>query len=325
MVLAVATVVGSRIVASTPAPSMAQASTSPKYAYAEPGISPDGREIAFSSGGDIWSVPASGGNAHLLVADPAYDRRPLFSPDGQSLAFISSRTGGGDIYILTLGNGALRRLTFDDGLEQLDAWSGDSRWIYFSSSSHDIAGMNDIFRVSVGGGTPMAVTDDRYTSEFQASPSPNGDRLVFVARGNGSAQWWRKAGSHLDQSEIWMRDLTGRSDPLSSSIPKYAEYTKRDSRQLWPMWNAENNAIFYVSDRSGAENIWTRGAGVNGPDKQLTQFKDGRVLWPSIAKDGKTIAFERDFGIWVADAANRSPRAMNAIFLPSGDSARSWN
>ena len=48
----------------------------PKYSFAEPGISPDGREIAFSSGGDIWSVPAAGGDARLLVADAAYDRRP---------------------------------------------------------------------------------------------------------------------------------------------------------------------------------------------------------------------------------------------------------
>ena len=70
--------------------------------FAEPGISPDGREIAFTSGGDIWSVPAAGGDARLLVADAANDRRPLFSPDGRHLAFVSTRTGGGDIYVLTL-------------------------------------------------------------------------------------------------------------------------------------------------------------------------------------------------------------------------------
>src|SRR5579863_1528739 len=69
----------------------------PAFAYAEPGISPDGREIAFASGGAIWSVPVTGGDARLLVADGASDRRPLFSPDGTRLAYISTRTGGGDI------------------------------------------------------------------------------------------------------------------------------------------------------------------------------------------------------------------------------------
>jgi hypothetical protein len=37
----------------------------------DPAISPDGREIAFVSGGDIWTVAAAGGEAHLLVTHPA--------------------------------------------------------------------------------------------------------------------------------------------------------------------------------------------------------------------------------------------------------------
>jgi Tol biopolymer transport system component len=108
------------------------AEIAPRFSFAEPGISPDGREIAFASGGDIWSVPAAGGEARLLVAHDATERRPVFSPDGHSLAFISTRTGGGDIYVLTLTTGALRRLTMDDGLEQLEGWSNDAKWIYFS-------------------------------------------------------------------------------------------------------------------------------------------------------------------------------------------------
>src|SRR5436190_8004611 len=171
----------------------------PLYSFAEPGISPDGREIAFVSGGDIWSVPTAGGDARLLVANDATERRPLYSPDGQSLAFISSRTGGGDIYVMSLASGALSRVTYDDGPEQLDAWSPDSRWIYFSSTARDIGSMNDIFRVSRDGGTPMPVTDDLYVNEFGAAPAPDGQRFAFVGRGVASSQWWRNGSSHLDQ------------------------------------------------------------------------------------------------------------------------------
>ncbi|HEX3868390.1 MAG TPA: hypothetical protein VHV78_16620, partial [Gemmatimonadaceae bacterium] len=64
-----------------------------RSALSEPAISPDNREIAFVAGGDIWTVPAAGGEARLLVSNPAYDSRPLYSPDGTRLAFISTRTG----------------------------------------------------------------------------------------------------------------------------------------------------------------------------------------------------------------------------------------
>jgi len=68
-------------------------------------VSPDGREVAFVSGGDIWTVPIGGGEARLLVSDPALEVRPLYSPDGKMLAFTSTRTGNGDIYVLDLNGG----------------------------------------------------------------------------------------------------------------------------------------------------------------------------------------------------------------------------
>src|SRR6266480_6660472 len=87
---------------------------SPVAYFTEPAISPDRSEIAFVSGGDIWTVPSTGGEARLLVAHPATESRPLFSPDGKSLAFISTRTGNGDIYVVDLGTGRTRRITWDD-------------------------------------------------------------------------------------------------------------------------------------------------------------------------------------------------------------------
>ena len=173
--------------------------------FTEPALCPTRPEIAFVSGGDIWVAPVKGGEAHLLVSHPADESRPLYSPDGARLAFVSTRTGNGDIYVLTLASGELKRLTFDDGLDQLDAWSRDGRWIYFSNGTNDVGRKNDIYRVSAEGGTPMPVSADRFTNEFQAAPAPHGAVLAFAARGNGDQQWWRNGHSHLDESEIWLR------------------------------------------------------------------------------------------------------------------------
>src|SRR5579871_5099351 len=84
----------------------------------EPALCPTRPEIAFVSGGDIWVAPAKGGEAHLLVSHPAEESRPMYSPDGNKLAFVSTRTGGGDIYVLTLASGELKRMTADDGMDQ---------------------------------------------------------------------------------------------------------------------------------------------------------------------------------------------------------------
>ena len=127
----------------------------PLPSFSEPAISRDRSEIAVVSGGDIWTVPVPGGEARLLVAHEAAESRPLNSPEGDRLAFVSERTGGGDIYVLTLATGVLTQLTVDDGLERVDAWSRDGRWVHFSSTSRPIAGMNDLYRVRADGGTPM--------------------------------------------------------------------------------------------------------------------------------------------------------------------------
>lgn len=250
----------------------------------EPSISPDRKEIAFVSGGDIWTVSAAGGTAQLLVSHPATESRPLFSPDGKQLAFVSNRTGNGDIYVLNLETGDLRRVTFDDSNDQLDAWSPDGNWLYFSSSSKDIAGMNDIFRVASNGGTPMQISSDRFTSEFQSAPAADGS-ILFSARGNSLSQWWRRGHSHLDESEIWLK----KGD-------SYEQITQRGAKQNWTMLSSDGKQIYYVSDRSGSNNLWSQP--LKGTAKQLTNFTTGRVLFPNISYDGKQIVFERDFRIW---------------------------
>jgi len=273
----------------------------------EPALCPTRPEIAFVSGGDIWVAPAKGGEAHLLVSNPADESRPLYSPDGARLAFVSTRTGGGDIYVLTLATGGMKRLTFDDGLDQLDAWSRDSKWIYFSNATHDVGRKNDLYRVSAEGGTPMPVSADRFTNEFQAAPSPDGKTIAFAARGNGDSQWWRNGHSHLDESEIWLRH--------EGAPAAYERLIDLNGRNAWPMWMPDGKQLYFMSDRGGAQNIWT--TALAGKPRQVTKFTNGRVLWPSIGYDGKAIVFEHDFKIWQLDTKNGEAYALPITLVGS--------
>jgi tricorn protease len=286
----------------------AQTASTPPHplpSLSEPSLSPDGSEIAFASGGDIWTVPAQGGAARLLITDPATESRPIYSPDGKQLAFISTRTGGGDIYLLTLASGELRRLTWSDQLDQLDGWSRDGKWIYFTSAANDVAHLPDIFRVSVEGGTPLEASRERYLSEFESAPSPDGSSIAMCAKGISFSQWWRNGHAHIDETEIWLK-------PIGDS-EKAKVLVEADSKHAWPMWSPTGDTLYFMSDKGGAENLWSLAIGSAQP-KQLTHFEHGRVLYPSISYDGKAIVFERNLTIWKFDIAT-GKRAQVPITL----------
>lgn len=273
-----------------------QASAAPRPTLAEPALSPDSAEIAFVSGGDIWTVPAAGGTASLLVSGPATEGRPLFSPDGRELAFTSTRDGAANIYVLSLATGQIRRLTYADANEQLDAWSRDGKWIYLSSPANDVARQNDIYRVAATGGTPLEVSRERYLNEFNAAPSPDGQTLALMAKGLSSAQWWRNGHTHIDEAELWLK-------PVAES-GGYRRLLGASAKRLWPMWSADGRALFFMSDEGGTENIWRLGLEPDARPQQVTRFTNGRVLFPTIGYDSRAIVFEREFEIWKLDPAS---------------------
>ena len=116
--------------------------------------------------------------------------------------------------------------------------------------------------------------------------------LAMNARGISTSQWWRNGHSHIDESEIWV--MRGDS---------YWRIVDRGATSLWPMWSADGETVFHMSDRSGVENLWA--TTLDGSSRRLTSFERGRVLWPTIARNGD-IVFEHDFGIWRWSASSRT-------------------
>ncbi len=63
-------------------------------------LSPDGKTLAFSWQGDLWTVGSNGGIAKRLTQNEARDRRPVWSPDGKEIAFTSDREGSPQVWIM---------------------------------------------------------------------------------------------------------------------------------------------------------------------------------------------------------------------------------
>ncbi len=170
----------------------------PRY----PAPSPDGSRVAFCHQGDIWVVDAEGGEARRLTAHPAYDQRPIWSPDGRWIAFISSRDGNEDIYLVPPAGGDVRRLTWYSGYDNINGWTPDSRALIFQGRRHvreeSSAGA---FLVPIDGGLPRALMA---TGARSAVLSPHGDRLLYV---RGSVYWWTRGYEGNARYRLWITEL----------------------------------------------------------------------------------------------------------------------
>lgn len=113
------------------------------HRVAEPQISPDGKWVAYTvatpdmdanrSMSNIWIVPTTGGAAAQLTQS-GHDSSPVWSPDGKTIAFLSSRSGASQVYLLSLEGGEARPLTKLSTGADLVKWSPDGKTIAFTSS-----------------------------------------------------------------------------------------------------------------------------------------------------------------------------------------------
>ncbi len=98
-----------------------------------PAISPDGQTIAFSYQGDIYTVPATGGDAHALTLGESYESYPVWSHDGKSIAFASDRYGNFDIFVMPTTGGEAARLTWNSTGEIPSSFTADDKAVLFTA------------------------------------------------------------------------------------------------------------------------------------------------------------------------------------------------
>ncbi|TDQ09843.1 S41 family peptidase [Pedobacter metabolipauper] len=268
------------------------------YFAAYPALTPDGQTVVFSFEGDLWKVPAKGGEANRITAMPGDEINPKVSPDGKWLAFSSNQFGNYDVYILPLAGGTVRQLTFNDAADEVDNWSWDSKTIYFTSGRYN---MYSAYKVGVNGGTAVRLFENYFNTAHNIAEAPNGE-LFF------NDTWESK-------NFAARKRYKGAFNPdIQSYNPKtkaYKQYTDYKGKDFWASIDKSGN-IFFASDEGNDEfNLYTFTA---GKKTRLTNFETS-VKRPVVAASGNRIVFEKDYQLYLYDVASKKSEKINIGIL----------
>ena len=247
-------------------------------------ISPDGSTIAFAYKGDIFTVPATGGQARQITTNSAFDSRPVWSPDGSRIAFASYRMGGADVFIVDRDGGVPVRLTTHSANEFPIAFMNDSTILYSASiqpSAESVqfpAGYSQIYAVSTdGGGRPVMFSS--MTLE-NISFSPDGKTILYNDM-KGYEDAWRKHQTSSIARDIWSCTFDG-SNVKDGEFTKLTSFEGEDRN---PVFTADGKSFYYLSEEDGTFNVWKRQL-ESGESVQLTHFEGNPVRFLTSSADG---------------------------------------
>ncbi len=258
-------------------------------------ISPDGQKIAFTYKGDIWTVPAAGGNAtRITMTDQYYEASPVWSPDSRSLAFRSNRAGAFDVYITDANGGEVRRLTFDSGAETPEAFTPDGKSLLFSAfktptaetAAFPSSRLTQLYSVPVEGGRPMLVSA---TPVLYPVFSPVNKNILYYQDIKGFEDQWRKHHTSSDTRDVWMLDLKSG---------KHVNLTERGGEDRNPVISPDGKTLYFLSERNGGSmNVYSMEPRKGAVPSAVTSFESHPVRFLSGAGDG-TLAFTYDGEIY---------------------------
>lgn len=267
-------------------------------------LSPDGQRIAFSYQGDIWVASAKGGKATPLTNHVEMDDNPIWSPDGQYVAFASNRSGNWDIYIVPADGGPTKRLTWFTGADVPSSWSPDGKTILMKATRDDPN--NGVYTVDVQTGRTNQVFLDMMSINAPEM-TPDGKSIIYSRFG---FPWVRPRYQGSAAAQIWRYDLaSGKREKI------------RDNgfQHLWPSLSADGKSIYTVTVSEKTPSTTVAGktlpknvdnvsrtpnvykVGMGGGVKRVTDFVTTPVRFLTSATRADVVAFEDDGDVYVME------------------------
>ncbi|HYO21249.1 MAG TPA: peptidase S41, partial [Flavisolibacter sp.] len=255
-----------------------------------PAISPDGKTIVFGYKGDLYKVPATGGEAIPLTLHEAHDQMPVWSKDGKWLAFASDRFGNFDVFVMPAIGGEAKRLTYHSANDIPYDFTPDGKTVLFGTGRNDVytsarfpqrALFQKLYKVPVEGG--RSVMFNSAGAEY-ARFNAKGDKLIFQDR-KGYEDALRKHHTSSVTRDIWMYDV--KKD-------EYIQVSAFEGEDREPVWGENDNTFYFLSEKEGgSQNIYKAVVGGSASVTQVSKMKNHPVRHLTRAGDG-TLAFTYD-------------------------------
>jgi eukaryotic-like serine/threonine-protein kinase len=270
----------------------------------QPAFSPDGKQIAFVStreslrdlgyenfgvpptGGDIWVMPALGGNARRIAESGNF---PSWSADGASLVYMGGRAWNKQIFRVLAAGGEARELALEFGAEAsrerfllFPSLSPDGRWLLFQ-------GPGGVLVAPSGGGEAKVIAQGR-----RPVWAPDGRSIVYstTEAGKNSSLWRLRFSTAKGTAE-------GRGEPVTVGIAEntHASISGDGRRIVFTALEQTFNLETLPFDAEAGR--------VTGEVKELTAGRND-IQWKTFSPDGRSVAFGKSGRIWRLDPGQPS-------------------
>lgn len=273
------------------------------YFLSQPALTPDGKAVIFCFEGDVWRTDVASGQAYRLTAMQGYETSPKISPDGKWIAFTGRQYGNPDVFVMPVGGGDIKQITYHSSGDEVNNWSWDSKNIYFTSGRMgQISGL----KVNMNGGTPQRVFGDYFFQyDHNLFEHPSSGEIFFNDTWESSNQVARKRYKGAFNPDIQSYN------PQTKKHKKYTHWEGKD----FNVTGDRNGNIYFISDEANGEyNLY---AIENGKKTALTKFNTS-IKWPMVNANGGKVVFERDYQLWIYDVASKKAEKLNvSIFRNS--------